>query len=167
MNKVDGFSPRPRIACAGRSRAAGRQSRTKQRAMCEHVWETRRVAPVTPVTVHPVTPAAVQPPDKTGTSRADAQGHLYSLHDGRALSTLSACLRHHDDMSEQEPLLPTGAYDPDRGDAPKESTTWKEWTAELLESPRLHKTVIALARTSPIPCVKHCPTPSSACLCRS
>ncbi|EPT06116.1 hypothetical protein FOMPIDRAFT_124958 [Fomitopsis schrenkii] len=44
-------------------------------------------------------------------------------------------------MSEQEPLLPTTSAD--RGDAAKE-TTWKERTAELLESPRLHKTVIAL-----------------------
>ncbi|KAI0724103.1 hypothetical protein C8Q72DRAFT_858207 [Fomitopsis betulina] len=44
-------------------------------------------------------------------------------------------------MSEQEPLLPSTSAD--RGDAATQ-TAWKEWTAELLESPRLHKTVIAL-----------------------
>ncbi|KZT68214.1 hypothetical protein DAEQUDRAFT_672036 [Daedalea quercina L-15889] len=55
-------------------------------------------------------------------------------------------------MAEQQPLLPTSSssYDPaDRqnGVTAKE-TSWREWTAEVLESPKLHKTVIALARTS-------------------
>jgi len=54
-------------------------------------------------------------------------------------------------MSEQQPLLqdePTApSYDNDleNGEsASKETLTWREWIAEKLESPRLHKIVIAL-----------------------
>ena len=139
-------------------------------AICEHV---RQRVPTGNAPCHICDPPcchalhAVQPPQTSWarlTLRADAQRHLYFLHDGRAPSVLSSCLCNHDDMSEQEPLLPTSsAYD---RDASKE-TTWREWTAELLESPRLHKTVIALARTSPIARVKYCPTVGSTCLYRS
>ncbi|KAH9842681.1 uncharacterized protein C8Q71DRAFT_720158 [Rhodofomes roseus] len=58
-------------------------------------------------------------------------------------------------MSEQEPLLPTSSSydrDVDQGGTSKEAS-WKEWTAELLESPKLHKAVITLARTLFTPCV--------------
>lgn len=56
-------------------------------------------------------------------------------------------------MPEQQPLLPSRSIsynqevnaDPEVSDKP---LRWKDRTAEVLESPALHKTVITLARTS-------------------
>lgn len=105
----------------------------------------------------PVIARAVTPSTHATDIGRRRAGHLYFSH-------LSSCLRNHNDMSEQEPLLPSTSAD--RGDAATQ-TAWKEWTAELLESPRLHKTVIALARTSPINRVIHCPTSRLLCMNRS
>lgn len=54
-------------------------------------------------------------------------------------------------MSEEDPLLSSlprynDPENPDGTDEPDKQQTWREWTAEMLESPPLHKTVIALAR---------------------
>jgi len=52
-------------------------------------------------------------------------------------------------MSEQEPLLVnqgrrTGDIEAHHNDADHESSSWRQWISETLESQRLHKTVIAL-----------------------
>ncbi|OCH95031.1 hypothetical protein OBBRIDRAFT_746573 [Obba rivulosa] len=54
-----------------------------------------------------------------------------------------------DGTPEQQPLLasPSRDHDPENPVGSREPTktqTWREWTAEVLESPPLHKTVIAL-----------------------
>ncbi|EMD38435.1 hypothetical protein CERSUDRAFT_105032 [Gelatoporia subvermispora B] len=52
-------------------------------------------------------------------------------------------------MSEEDPLLSSlprynDPENPGGTDEPDKQQTWREWTAEMLESPPLHKTVIAL-----------------------
>lgn len=66
-------------------------------------------------------------------------------------------------MSEQQPLLSSlprynDPEDQQASEQPGKEQSRKEWTAETLESPSLHKIVIALARTSRAASCIHCST---------